>query len=75
MISVSQKRFWIECTYDEALLYCFQLKINNRLGWRLPTKKEWFDSDQVIGWYLEKNNVKFYNVNRIQLCCPVRDIL
>lgn len=29
-----------ELTHDEAALYCFTLKINGKIGWRVPTNYE-----------------------------------
>jgi hypothetical protein len=29
-----------QLTWDEARMYCFSLKVDGKVGWRLPTKQE-----------------------------------
>jgi hypothetical protein len=45
-----------QLTWDDARLYCFSLKVDGKVGWRLPTKDELTeiyhsDSDFELGWY------------------------
>jgi hypothetical protein len=40
MIEIAPKEYWIQCTYEEAVLYCFTLDIDGKIGWRLPKKDE-----------------------------------
>ena len=46
-----------ELSYENALLYCFMLKIDDKVGWRIPTYAELvyihdkLDND-FSGWYL-----------------------
>lgn len=65
-------------SYDECILYCFQLNINGKTGWRLPTYDEYkqtetdlFDDYDSSPWFFEddesESNVPFP-------CIPVRDI-
>lgn len=30
-----------DLTYDEAMLYCFTLEIDGKIGWRMPTHYEY----------------------------------
>lgn len=39
-IETAPQEYWINCTYDEAILYCFSLNIDGKTGWRLPTSSE-----------------------------------
>ena len=65
-------------TANEAVLYCFSLNINGKIGWRLPTTSEyysqmpglrscWMQSDLSALMDSELDTVK-YN------CYPVRDV-
>lgn len=60
--------FWNYCTYEEAILYCFQLNIDDKIGWRLPTYDEWLDYDIFSDddWYEQIDGINFI--------IPVRDI-
>jgi hypothetical protein len=40
MIEISPREYWIRCTYDEAVLYCFQLEIDGKVGWRIFKDRE-----------------------------------
>jgi hypothetical protein len=56
-------------TYDEAMLYCFSLNIGGKLGWRLPTKDEWYDTTALMGcWYIDRPSKGKW------LIAPVRDL-
>jgi hypothetical protein len=35
-IEIAPLEYYIVCFYDEAMLYCFQLEIDGKRGWRLP---------------------------------------
>jgi hypothetical protein len=73
-IEIAPKEYRIKSTYNEAVLYCFQLNIDGKIGWRLPT---WFEyrSDVRIDalgyecWYRgDTYTDRFW-------CIPVRDII
>ena len=56
-------------SYDSAILYCFALNIDGKIGWRMPTWVEYHESCMILGWY----------VGRALLDCnhyvtPVRDL-
>lgn len=67
MIEIGQ-RTKFKMSYDEAVLYCFLLSD----GWRLPTKKEYFDYAEFSeAWFNDdplKNQIKDVYV------IPVRDL-
>jgi hypothetical protein len=35
MIEISDEKYWIKCTKDEAILYLQFLEIDGKKGWRL----------------------------------------
>jgi hypothetical protein len=41
-IEISPIAYEIEASFDQATLYCWQLVIDSRKGWRLPTRSELF---------------------------------
>ena len=55
-------------TYDEALLYCFALNIDGKIGWRLPTDQEFQYHYNIRGWYLNEQCPEPLPVT------PVRDL-
>lgn len=40
-LEVAPKKYRLDLTHNEAVMYCFSLNINGKVGWRLPTKLEW----------------------------------
>lgn len=40
-LEVAPKKYRLELTYNEAVMYCFSLNINGKVGWRIPTQLEW----------------------------------
>jgi hypothetical protein len=75
MIIRAPARYWIyDVSYDEAILYCFQLEIDGKRGWRLPTMHEyvrrldiWLPRLNAI-WFLDFNSSVRYD------CIPVIEI-
>jgi hypothetical protein len=61
-----------EITYSEALVYCFSLNIDGKIGWRLPTDQEY------VFELPDRYNVLFQNCNYFDrntaTCIPVRDV-
>ena len=54
---VAPKSSEVKATLDEARMYCFSLKVDGRVGWRLPTKYELLkifqkENDFEKDWYL-----------------------
>jgi hypothetical protein len=56
-------------TYDDAVLYCFLLNINGKIGWRLPTIEE-FDCNENFVWNFNDQT----NRNNRWHVIPVRDL-
>jgi hypothetical protein len=54
-------------SYDEAMLYCFILNIDGKIGWRMPTAEEYAHS--VCGWFKGRITA----LSKLQVT-PVRDI-
>jgi hypothetical protein len=40
MIEIAAEDYWKVLSIDEAVMYCFTLNINGKIGWRLPTRDE-----------------------------------
>ena len=57
-------------TYDEAVMYCFALNINGKIGWRLPTYDEYCNAF-FSGWYQDDPYRSFPDV---YIVTPVRDL-
>lgn len=74
MIEIAPDEYQISCSYDEAVLYCFQLIIDGKIGWRLPTRDEYYDWEEIYGWYRDANLTYRKNDTQMQII-PVRDIL
>ena len=55
-------------TYDEALLYCFALNLDGKIGWRMPTDQEFQYNYIIRGWYLNEQCPEPLPVT------PVRDL-
>lgn len=54
---VAPKSSEVKATLDEAKMYCFSLRVDDRVGWRLPTKYELLkifqkENDFEKDWYL-----------------------
>lgn len=57
-------------SYNDAMLYCFSLNIDGKIGWRMPTESEYMQT-HALGWYMEdddRDRGGYYKVT------PVRDI-
>lgn len=57
-------------SYDNAILYCFSINIDGKIGWRIPTLDEYLASN-AMGWYIRdslRHSGGLYNVT------PVRDL-
>jgi hypothetical protein len=40
-----------QMSYNDAILYCFSLNIDGKIGWRMPTLDEYLGTS-AMGWYL-----------------------
>jgi hypothetical protein len=71
-IEFAPEKYRITCFYDEAVLYCFQLEIDGKRGWRLPSSFEYstmIEFRYSICWWLDGN---YSNIQKI--ASPVRDL-
>lgn len=69
MIEIAPIDRELRLSYEEALMYCFLLNIDDKTGWRLPTKDEWYDNDALMGcWYFGRPSKGKW------LLAPVRSI-
>ena len=70
MIKVAPKEYHINCLYDEAILYCFQLNIDGNTGWRLPTRDEYNEFRDIPPFSMTSD----YHLEVTATCVPVKDI-
>ena len=47
MIEIAPEEYWKPLTMQEAKLYCFSLNIDDKIGWRLPTKDEYYNEWKI----------------------------
>ena len=40
MIETAPEEHWKQLSYSDAVLYCFSLNIDGKIGWRLPNQAE-----------------------------------
>jgi hypothetical protein len=57
-------------SYDNAIMYCFSFNLDGKIGWRMPTRNEYLESD-AIGWYVHD---KLRHSNDLYQVTPVRDL-
>jgi hypothetical protein len=58
-------------SYNDAILYCFSLNIDGKIGWRLPSDREFQNNCRIRGWYL---NDDFRFGRDLYPVTPVRDL-
>lgn len=76
-IEFAPREFCFKCTYQDALLYCFSLNIDGKIGWRLPSILD-FPSGGYGDLTFNYGGVWFCESiprNRKFTCVPVRDII
>jgi hypothetical protein len=75
MIEIAPEEYWKKLNYYEAIMYCFSLNIDGKIGWSLPNSVE-YELTEKTGWaaddlYTFPDTLKL----RVQfLTTPVRDI-
>ena len=75
MIELSPIEYERELTYDEAILYCFSLNIDGKVGWRLPTLPELKAELNVRDFWHRYDGEEFVDFAKWQLWVrPVRDL-
>lgn len=72
---VAPIEYRVRLTHDEAIMYCFSLNIDGKVGWRLPTQDE---IDRAgLEWgevYVTCASSKPWDITRSYVVRPVRDI-
>ena len=75
MIEIAPAEYWKKLNYYEAIMYCFSLNIDGKIGWRLPNSVE-YELTEKTGWSVD--DLHFFTDTfklRVQfLTTPVRDI-
>jgi hypothetical protein len=75
MIEIAPEVYWKKLNYYEAIMYCFSLNIDGKIGWRLPNSVE-YELTEKTGWVVEDLHT-FPNTFKLRvqfLTTPVRDI-
>ena len=57
-------------SYDNAILYCFSVNIDGKIGWRMPTFYEYIEL-HAMGWYVY-DDLRYSN--DLYPVTPVRDL-
>ena len=70
MIEIAPEEYWKRSTIHNIDLYLFVLKIDGKIGWRLPTLDEYLGTS-VMGWYLD-DRCRFSG--ELHPITPVRDL-
>jgi hypothetical protein len=75
MIEIAPAEYCKKLNYYEAIMYCFSLNIDGKIGWRLPNSVE-YELTEKTGWSVD--DLHFFTDTfklRVQfLTTPVRDI-
>ena len=60
MIEIAPEEYWKKSTIHNIDLYLFVLKIDDKIGWRLPTSDEWlyyiYDASDPNQWNGNSNH-------------------
>jgi hypothetical protein len=72
MIEIAPTEYWKRITMEEAKLYCFSLNIDGKIGWRLPTEREYYNEYNIpmLCWNQDSN----VRPGMIRGTVPVRDL-
>ena len=73
-LEVASSDYWRTVTYSEAVIYCFSLNIDGRVGWRLPMTSENILASELMKYNYWCTEHKILS-STIQLTAiPVRDL-
>ena len=70
MIEIGEKSD-ARMTYAEAVVYCFLLNIDGKIGWRLPTYDEYIEHLEIVGWRCDMDKYHEWDSKHVT---PVRDL-
>ena len=75
MIEIAPEEYHKDLTIDEAIMYCFSLNIDGKIGWRLPSTGEYHEySHHLFCWYqLDIENKEEWE-DEAMPTIPVRDL-
>ena len=74
MIEIAPEEYHKKLTYTDAKLYCFSLNIDGKVGWRLPTQKEFFNNLNIYGWYADGAGERSDRLTNLGTIIPIRDL-
>ena len=80
MIEISDKKYWIKCTFEDAKSYCFWLDIDGKKGWNLiPSNRMYIELSKQFplptgAWVLEDEFAAISSEPNQYLAVPVREI-
>jgi hypothetical protein len=77
MIEIAFAEYWKVLTLNEAVMYCFSLNIDGKIGWRFPIYKEVSDTMDdigITGWWHAADREDDYWEHEKFMIVPVRDI-
>lgn len=57
-------------SYNDAILHCFLLNIDGKIGWRMPTESEYMQT-RAMGWHID-DPLRY--TNDLYPVTPVRDL-
>ena len=72
MIEIAPVEYHKKLTYTDSKLYCFSLNIDGKVGWRLPTQKEFFNNRNIYGWYADGARERSYRLTNLAVNISVR---
>lgn len=74
-IELAPEAYWKDLPVDEAILYCFSLNIDGKIGWRLPTDRERRRSTGKLHASWDQSDVNNPDLKNARYrCIPVRDL-
>ena len=71
MIELAPEEYRQLLPYNEAVMYCFSLNIDGKVGWRLPTRTEFLTRSDIFGWWYSHDAITRTNRG---IVIPVRDL-
>ena len=76
MIEIAPEKYWINCTYDDAIIYCQFLEINGKKGFRnisMYMELSFTGHSYWDCWYSDGHYTNDISKSGTKICIPVRD--